>query len=74
MHFIQLRKNMNSSVTAGKEDAKMKKCANLLSKSNLLRLLAELSRSYACCAYLLCQQNYYAGQTELVKEVSFVSM
>jgi hypothetical protein len=66
--IIQLSKSASTS-TAAKDDAKGKKSAALLSKSNVLRLLAELSRSYVCCAGLICQHTYYAGQSELVKEV-----
>lgn len=68
---MQLRKGASSMATSTKDDPKNTKLPMLLSKSNVLRLLAELSRSYASCAYHICQQNYYAGQSELVKEVIF---
>jgi hypothetical protein len=69
VRMIQLSKSASTSTTAAKDDTKTKKSAALLSKSNVLRLLAELSRSYSCCASLICQHTYYAGQSELVKEV-----
>jgi len=43
-----------------------------LTKSAVLRLLAELSRSYAGCAVLICQHSYHAGQSELITEVRVV--
>ena len=41
----------------------------LLPKSAILRLLAELVRSYGGCAQLVAQHTYRAGQTELIMEV-----
>ena len=52
-----------------KEDEQSKEKKPLLSKSAVLRILAELSRSYAGCAVLVCQHMYHAGQSELVTEV-----
>lgn len=42
---------------------------SLLSVSNILRILAELTRSFVCCAQLVCQHHYYAGQSPGIKEV-----
>uniref|UniRef100_UPI00358F3842 E3 ubiquitin-protein ligase HUWE1 isoform X5 n=1 Tax=Myxine glutinosa TaxID=7769 RepID=UPI00358F3842 len=42
--------------------------APLMTKSAILRLLAELVRSYAGCASLIVAYNYTAGQSPLVKE------
>jgi len=56
-----------------KEDEQNKDKKPLLSKSAVLRLLAELSRSYAGCAVLICQHTYQAGQSELIAEVSLLT-
>jgi len=56
-----------------KEDEEQSKDKKpLLSKSAVLRLLAELSRSYAGCAVLICQHTYQAGQSQLITEVGVV--
>jgi len=55
-----------------KEDEQNKDKKPLLTKSAVLRLLAELSRSYAGCAVLICQHTYHAGQSELITEVCVV--
>jgi len=60
----------NADVTKEEEQSKDKK--PLLTKSAVLRLLAELSRSYAGCAVLICQHVYHAGQSELITEVCVV--
>jgi len=60
----------NADVT--KEDEQSKDRKPLLTKSAVLRLLAELSRSYAGCAVLICQHSYHAGQSELITEVGVV--
>lgn len=52
-----------------KEDEQSKDKKPLLTKSVVLRILAELSRSYAGCAVLICQHTYHAGQSELIVEV-----
>ena len=57
---------------AAKEDEHSKDRKPLLTKSAVLRLLAELSRSYAGCAVLICQHSYHAGQSELSTEVRVV--
>ena len=57
------------SADSTKEDEQSKDKKPLLSKSAVLRLLAELSRSYAGCAVLICQHTYHAGQSELITEV-----
>lgn len=43
----------------------------LLSKSTVLRMLAEYVRSYPWCANMVVQHVYLAQQTENVKEVNF---
>ncbi|KAM4662647.1 E3 ubiquitin-protein ligase HUWE1 [Discoglossus pictus] len=52
------------------EEAKMKARATkpLLPTSTILRLLAELVRSYVGIATLIASYNYTAGQSELIKE------
>jgi len=65
MHVVQVPNADNT-----KEDEPSKDKKLLLSKSSVLRLLAELSRSYAGCAVLICQHTYHAGQSELITEVS----
>jgi len=55
-----------------KDDEQNKDKKPLLTKSAVLRLLAELSRSYAGCAVLICQHTYNAGQSELINEVCLV--
>jgi len=65
MHVVQAPNADNT-----KEDEPSKDKKLLLSKSSVLRLLAELSRSYAGCAVLICQHTYHAGQSELITEVS----
>ncbi|XP_023930490.1 E3 ubiquitin-protein ligase HUWE1 [Lingula anatina] len=45
-----------------------KKKRPLLLKSAILRLLAELVRSYSGCAQLITSHTYQSGQTELVSE------
>ena len=55
-----------------KEDEQSKDKKPLLTKSAVLRLLAELSRSFAGCAVLICQHTYHAGQSELITEVRVV--
>jgi len=59
-----------SSADVTKEDEQSKERKPLLTKSAVLRLLAELSRSYAGCAVLLCQHTYHAGQSEFITEVT----
>jgi len=58
-----------ASVESGKEEGQSEDKKPLLSKSAVLRLLAELSRSYAGCAVLICQHTYHAGQSEIITEV-----
>ena len=52
----------------GKEDED-KKQQSLLPKSGILRLLAELIKSYAGCALLVTQHTYTAEQSPLITEV-----
>ena len=52
----------------GKEDED-KKLQPLLAKSGVLRLLAELIKSYAGCGLLVTQYTYSAGQSPLITEV-----
>jgi len=61
-----------ANVDGTKDDEQSKDKKPLLSKSAVLRLLAELSRSYAGCAVLLCQHTYHAGQSDLITDVSTV--
>lgn len=80
MYFLRVRSPnlelvfvMQVPVADGaKEDEQNKDKKPLLSKSAVLRLLAELSRSCAGCAVLICQHTYQPGQSELVTEVSIV--
>lgn len=50
--------------------AKAKASKPLMPTSTILRLLAELVRSYVGIATLIATYNYTAGQSELIKEVS----
>lgn len=49
--------------------AKAKASKPLMPTSTILRLLAELVRSYVGIATLITSYNYTAGQSELIKEV-----
>lgn len=49
--------------------AKAKASKPLMPTSTILRLLAELVRSYVGIATLIATYNYTAGQSELIKEV-----
>ena len=51
---------------AALEDEKKKR--PLLPKSAIMRLLAELVRSYPSCAVMVTQHHFTSGQTELVAE------
>ncbi len=53
--------------------AKAKASKPLMPTSTILRLLAELVRSYVGIATLITSYNYTAGQSELIKEVSHIS-
>ena len=46
-----------------------KKKRPLIPKSAIMRLLAELVKSYTNCAHLITQHNFVAGQSELIAEV-----
>lgn len=50
--------------------AKAKASKPLMPTSTILRLLAELVRSYVGIATLIASYSYTAGQSELIKEVS----
>lgn len=50
--------------------AKVKASKPLMPTSTILRLLAELVRSYMGIATLIASYSYTAGQSELIKEVS----
>lgn len=50
--------------------AKVKASKPLMPTSTILRLLAELVRSYVGIATLIASYSYTAGQSELIKEVS----
>lgn len=50
--------------------AKVKASKPLMPTSSILRLLAELVRSYVGIATLIASYCYTAGQSELIKEVS----
>ena len=50
-----------------KEEEKKKK---LIPKSSIMRLLAELVRSYVGCANYIANQSYRANETDLISEVS----
>ena len=56
--------------TKDKEDDTKKKWL-LMSKSAIMRLLAEMIRSYAGCASLITHHHFQAGVSELVTEVSY---
>lgn len=64
---------MADSTKDGAKDAKTaeeaKKSRPLLPKAAVLRLLAELVRSYTSCALQIAQHTYPPGLTELVTEV-----
>ena len=49
-----------------------KKKRPLIPKSAIMRLLAELVKSYTNCAQLITQHTFVAGQSELVAEVHFL--
>lgn len=49
--------------------AKVKASKPLMPTSTILRLLAELVRSYVGIATLIASYSYTAGQSELIKEV-----
>ena len=51
------------------KDEEDKKLQPLLPKSGVLRLLAELIKSYAGCGLLVTQYTYSAGQSPLITEV-----
>lgn len=51
---------------AGEDKASQKP---LLTKSNILRILSEVIRSYCNCTQLVTQHMYHAGQSELIPEV-----
>lgn len=51
--------------------AKVKASKPLMPTSTILRLLAELVRSYVGIATLIASYYYTAGQSELIKEVSW---
>ncbi len=64
---------MSEEEKAKAEEKKLeedKKRRPLIPKSAILRLLAELVKSYANCAQLITQHHYSGGQSELVAEVS----
>ena len=44
----------------------------LLTKSNILRILSEVIKSYCNCTLLVTQHMYHAGQSELIDEVWLV--
>ena len=52
---------------AKEEDEKKKR--PLMPKSAIMRLLAEMVRSYTGCAQMVTQHSYHTGQSELVTEV-----
>lgn len=52
--------------------AKAKASKPLMPTSTILRLLAELVRSYVGIATLITSYNYTAGQSELIKEVRHI--
>ncbi|PWA30953.1 hypothetical protein CCH79_00010758, partial [Gambusia affinis] len=52
--------------------AKVKASKPLMPTSTILRLLAELVRSYVGIATLIASYSYTAGQSELIKEATFV--
>lgn len=54
----------------GKEKDGAKKPPPVISKSAILRLLAEIIKSYNSCTLLITQHSFEAGQSELVGEVS----
>lgn len=53
--------------------AKVKASKPLMPTSTILRLLAELVRSYVGIATLIASYSYTAGQSELIKEVGSYS-
>lgn len=60
----------SSKDKAAAEEESEKRKRPLLPKSSILRLLAELVRSYSVCAGLITQHVYHAGETELITEVN----
>mgnify|MGYP001555031484 CR=1 FL=1 len=52
-----------------KEEEEEKQKRPLLLKSSLLRILAEVVKSYSNCAGLITQHTYLAEQSELIAEV-----
>lgn len=57
----------NKSTATNEEDAN-KKSRLLLTQSSILRLLAELTRSYSVVAKLICEHTYQSGQSELISD------
>ncbi|CAH1782935.1 unnamed protein product [Owenia fusiformis] len=51
-----------------KKEEEKRKSKPLLPKSAILRLLAELVRSYAGCALLVAQYSYNVGQSDIITE------
>lgn len=47
-----------------------KRMKPLIPKSAIMRLLAELVKSYINCAQLIAQHMFIAGQSELIAEVT----
>ena len=67
------KKEVEGEKGAGSEEgkgAKAKASKPLMPTSTILRLLAELVRSYVGIATLIASYCYTAGQSELIKEVS----
>ena len=66
------KKEQEGEKGAGTEEskaAKAKASKPLMPTSTILRLLAELVRSYVGIATLIASYSYTAGQSELIKEV-----
>lgn len=66
------KKEQEEKNTSSEESkaAKVKASKPLMPTSTILRLLAELVRSYVGIATLIASYSYTAGQSELIKEVS----
>jgi hypothetical protein len=65
---LDMKKAKEDLATGTKINEEAKK-RPLLSKSGILKILAEAVRSYSGCAKLITDHSYYAGQSEMVTEV-----
>lgn len=57
-----------------KEEFDRSRALPLLQKSSILRLMAELVRSFSGCAILVTQHTFEANQSELINEVGIVTV